>query len=133
MLGKPAAVTATGIVGETGVDVESSLLLEYDGGQTALLSTSFVAPSPGYARVFGTEGWIDVPPRFHHPHKMVLHRVGAEAEEFDLPPRGVGYAHEFDEVHAALAAGETESQIMPLQASLEVQEILQTAADQIGV
>jgi len=133
ILGKPEHVTASGIIGETGVDVESSLLLEYDGGKTALLSTSFLAPSPGYARVFGTHGWIDIPPRFHHPDRLVLHRTGADAQEFALPPRGVGYAHEFDEVSAALAAGRTESQVMPLQASLEVQEVLQTAADAIGV
>lgn len=133
VLGAPAHVTATGTLGETGVDVESSLLLEYEGGQAALLSTSFIAPSPGYARVFGSEGWIDVPPRFHHPDRVVLHRHGAQAREFTMPPRGAGYAHEFDEVHAALRAGATESQIMPLAASLEVQAVLQTAADQIGV
>lgn len=133
LLGVPAKVRAHGVIGETGTDFESALLLEYDGGRSALLSTSFLSPSPGYARVFGTKGWIDVPPRFHHPDRIVLHRHGNEPEEFHLPPRGVGYAHEFDEVHAALRAGRTESEIMPLSASLEVQEVLQEAADQLGV
>src|SRR5690625_5576173 len=98
ILGKPEHVTASGIIGETGVDVESSLILEYDGGKTALLSTSFLAPSPGYAPVCGTQGWLDVPPRFHHPDRRVLHRAGAEAEELVLPPRGIRCAHEFAEV-----------------------------------
>lgn len=133
VLGKPERVTATGTIGQTGVDVESSLMLESGDGRTALLSTSFLSPSPGYARVFGTRGWIDVPPRFHHPDRVVLHRHGADPQEFALPPRGAGYAHEFDEVHAALGAGRLESEVMPLQASLDVQEILQTAADTIGV
>lgn len=133
LLGAPARVRAHGMIGETGADFESTLLLEYDGGRTALLSSSFISPSPGYARVFGTKGWIDVPPRFHHPHRIVLHRHGSEPEEFHLPPRGAGYAHEFDEVHAALRAGRTESAVMPLSASLEVQEVLQEAADQLGV
>ncbi len=133
ILGAPAKVTAAGQIGQTGVDVESSLLLEYGGGQTALLSSSFVAPSPGFARVFGTHGWLDVPPRFHHPDSVVLHRHGATPQEFQLPSRGAGYAHEFDEVNAALRAGAVESEVMPLSASLEVQEVLQQAADQIGV
>lgn len=133
ILGVPTGVTARGVVGETGVDLESALLLDYDGGRSALLSTSFLAPSPGYARVFGTHGWLDVPPRFHHPDRLVLHRHGAAPEECALPPRGVGYAHEFDEVHEALARGAVESAVMPLQASVEVQEILQEAADQLGV
>lgn len=133
VLGPPARVTASGVIGETGVDVESSLLLEYEGGRSALLSTSFLSPSPGFARIFGTEGWIDIPPRFHHPDRLALHRHGREPEEIPAPPRGAGYAHEFDEVHAALAQGRTESDVMPLGASVEVQETLQAAADQIGV
>lgn len=133
VLGAPEHVIARGRIGSTNVDVEASLMLQYEGGQTALLSTSFVAPSPGFARVFGTEGWIDIPPRFHHPDRVVLHRHGGEAQEFYLPPRGAGYAHEFDEVNEKLRAGRTESDTMPLQASLEVQQVLQTAADTIGV
>ena len=132
VLGAPQRVRVAGVVGATGVDTEAALLLEYDGGRSALLSASFLAPSPGYARVFGSRGWIDVPPRFHHPDRLVLHRHGHEAEEFVLPPRGVGYAHEFDEVHRVLRRGGTESEAMPLAASLEVQEVLQQAADQIG-
>lgn len=131
--GPPQAVHVTGSVGETSVDMESSLLLDYGEGRSAVLSTSFLTPSPGYARVFGTAGWIDVPPRFHHPDRIVLHRHGEAPEEFHLPPRGYGYAHEFDEVHDCLRAGRTESPTMPLTASLEVQAVLQAAADQLGV
>ena len=55
--------------------------------------------------MFGTDGWIDVPPRFHHPSRIVLHRTGAEPETIDAPATGGGYSHELIEVTDAVAAG----------------------------
>lgn len=133
LLGDPRRVVAAGALLPTGVDGESALLLDYGDGRSASLTSSFRSPTPGTARVFGTDGWIEVPPRFHHPDRIVLHPHGAEPETVLAPPRGVGYAHEFDEVHAALAAGRTESAVMPLADTLAVQAILQEAADQLGV
>ena len=42
--------------------------------RSAALFCSLRCASPGQLRVFGTEGWIDVLPRFHHPDTIVLHR-----------------------------------------------------------
>jgi len=83
--------------------------------------------------VFGTAGWIDVLPRFHHPDTIVLHRNGAEAETIARPHIGGGYAHELIEVGDCLRAGATESGTMPLSDTLAVQEVLQQAAEQLGV
>ncbi|QGH68400.1 Gfo/Idh/MocA family protein [Pseudactinotalea sp. HY158] len=139
VLGAPDRVSVSGSLLPTGTDAESAYLLAYEDGRAATLSTSFLAPSPGMARVFGTEGWLELPPRFHHPDRVILHRPDAagrtsgEPEVFHLPPRGAGYAHEFDEVHDCLARGASESATMPLEASLAVQTILQQAADDLGV
>ena len=56
----------------TGVDAEAGLLLGYDDGRAASLLMSLRDPTPGAARIHGTGGWIEVPPRFHHPHRIVL-------------------------------------------------------------
>ena len=88
---------------------------------------------PGQARVFGTAGWIDVPPRFHHPATIVLHRTGAEPETITRQPLGAGYAHELVEVNECLRAGRSESAVMPLADTLAVQTILGEAAEQLGV
>src|SRR5690606_28969135 len=92
--------------------------------------------SPGAARVYGTKGWIDVPPRFHHPDRIVLNRPGggeSAREEIILPPASAGYSLEVDEVNRCLAAGLTESPTMPLADTLAVQAVLQHAADTLGV
>ena len=70
--------------------------------------------------MFGTTGWIDVLPRFHHPATIVLHRAGAEPETITRRPAGVGYSHELVEVVECLRAGRTESAVMPLADTLAV-------------
>ncbi|WP_138733870.1 Gfo/Idh/MocA family protein [Modestobacter excelsi] len=133
LLGDPDTVTATGSRFPTGVDAEAALLLGYADGRSATLTTSLRNALPGQARVFGTAGWIDVLPRFHHPQTIVLHRVDADPEEITVPQLGAGYAHELIEVTECLRAGRTESAVMPLADTLAVQSVLEQAAGQLGV
>ncbi|MGY1840034.1 MULTISPECIES: Gfo/Idh/MocA family protein [unclassified Modestobacter] len=133
VLGTPDTVAATGSTFETGVDAEASLLLGYADGRSATLITSLRNALPGQARVFGTTGWIDVLPRFHHPQTIVLHRAGAEPEEITLPATGAGYSHELAEVTECVRAGRVESSVMPLADTLAVLDVLEQAAGQLGV
>src|SRR3712207_2969066 len=133
LLGDPDTVTATGSRFETGVDAEAAVLLGYADGRSATLLASLRNVLPGQARVFGTAGWIDVPPRFHHPQRIVLHRPGKEPEVITRPQTGAGYAHELVEVTECLRAGRTEGAVMPLADTLAVQDILGRAAEQLGV
>jgi predicted dehydrogenase len=133
LLGDPVRVTAGGSTFPTGADAEAAVLLEFGDGRTATLACSLRGETPGSARVFGTEGWIDVVPRFHHPETIVLHRFGAEPETITRPPLGEGYAHELIEVTECLRAGRTESAVMPLADTLVVQDVMGQALDQLGV
>jgi predicted dehydrogenase len=133
LLGAPDTVTVAGSVFPTGADAEASLLLGYADGRSATLTTSLRYPTPGQARVFGTAGWIDVLPRFHHPRTIVLHRTGAAPETITRPPTGTGYAHEIAEVTECLRAGRTESAVMPLADTLAVQRVLGQAAEALGI
>jgi predicted dehydrogenase len=133
LLGTPDTVSAAGSRFPTGVDAEAALLLGYADGRAAALLTSLRNALPGQARVYGTQGWIDVLPRFHHPQTIVLHRGDAEPETITRPQLGGGYSHELIEVTECLRAGRTESAVMPLADTLAVQEVLQQAAEQLGV
>ena len=133
LLGTPERVVAAGSLFPSGADAEASLLLDYGDGRAATLTTSLRNALPGQARVFGTTGWIDVLPRFHHPETIVLHRVGADPETITRSPLGAGYAHELIEVTECVRAGRAESSVMPLADTLAVQTLLGEAADQLGV
>ena len=71
VLGNPDTVAAHGRAGPSGVDVEEAVLLGFADGRSATLLSSLRCATPGQARVFGTDGWIDVLPRFHHPDTIV--------------------------------------------------------------
>jgi len=133
LLGEPEAVVAHGVVHESGVDVEESVLLRYPDGRSALLFASLRSPAPGEARVLGTSGWIQVPPRFHYPSRIVLHRYGHDPETIDAPFTGAGYAHELAEVTERVAGGHTESEIMPLAGTVAVQDVLGEIAGQLAM
>jgi predicted dehydrogenase len=133
LLGNPDRVSAHGVLGPTGVDVEEAVLLGFPDGRNAGLLASLRCPTPGQVRVYGTGGWIEVPPRFHHPDRIIVHRTGREAEEIRMPFLGGGYAHELIEVTECVAAGRPESAVMPLADTVAVQDVMGAVADQIGL
>jgi hypothetical protein len=65
--------------------------------------------------------------------RIVLHRPGHDPETIDAPLTGAGYAHELAEVTARMAAGHTESEIMPLAGTVAVQDIMGEIAAQLGL
>jgi predicted dehydrogenase len=132
-LGTPDRIEVTGSLTPTGVDAEAGLLLGYDDGRAATLLISLKHHTPGAGRIQGTKGWIEVPPRFHHPHRIMLCRKGEEPEMISRPPLGTGYSHELIEVTECVRAGHTESMIMPLADTLAVQRILNEASERLGV
>jgi predicted dehydrogenase len=132
-LGDPSSVSVSGSLAPTGVDSEAGLLLGYDDGRAATLLISLRGATPGAARIQGTRGWIDVPPRFHHPDRIVLKRTGSDPEVIHRPPVGAGYAHELIEVTECVRAGRTQSSVMPLRDTIAVQRVLNGACEQLGV
>jgi predicted dehydrogenase len=133
VLGVPESVSVTGQLAGTGVDVEEAVLLGFPGGRSATLYASLRCATPGQARVYGTTGWIDVLPRFHHPDTIVLHRAGHEPERITRPPVGAGYSHELVEVTECVAAGRPQSAVMPLADTVAVQDVMGEIADRLGV
>ena len=132
VLGTPTAVAAYGTV-TGGVDVEENVLLAFASGATAGLTATLRCATPGQARVFGTDGWVDVLPRFHHPDTIVLHRTGHDPQEITLPHVGGGYYHELLEVTECVAVGRPESAVMPLADTIAVQDVMAEVAALLGM
>ncbi len=133
ILGTPRAVSVQGSLLPTGADGEAALLLDHGDGRRSVLRVTFRNPLPGQARIFGTKGYLDILPRFHHPTEMVVHLNGGAPETIRLPPLGAGYAHELLEVTECLRQGRTESAVMPLADTLAVQRVMNEACEALGV
>lgn len=116
-----------------GVDSAAVINLGHTAGGLSTLSIGFDGYGPGRMAIYGSDGWIDIMPRFHHPATLVLHRPGAEPEPTTATPVGLGYFHELVEVTERVRAGDTESPTMPLADTLEVMRILTECARQAGV
>jgi predicted dehydrogenase len=133
LLGAPDRVFAVGSHEPNGVEASATLLLGWEDGRSATATTSLHCPLPGIARIFGTTGWLELPPRFHHPTHLLLHRDGRDPEDIAVPVLGGGYAHQLIEVTECVRAGRTESAVMPLDDTVAVMAVLEEAAAQLGV
>jgi predicted dehydrogenase len=128
LLGEPESMTVTGALAPSGVDAEAGLMLTYPGGARAFADTSLVSPLATSASVAGTLMRADLDAPFFATGRMVLGgRPGAEPEEHLLEPGDTGYVGEIREVRDCLRAGLTESAVMPLDDSLAMMRLLDTA------
>ncbi|NYE37431.1 putative dehydrogenase [Nocardioides cavernae] len=133
VLGRPDTVTTTGTTFPNGSDASAAIHLSYADGRAASLVCSLASSSPGRAVVLGTGGSIELVAPFFSTTGLVVHRNGGEPERLDLPPTGRGYTHQVEEVQRCLAAGLTESPVMPWSDTLDVMWVLEECLTQLGV
>lgn len=131
-LGTPEVVHAVGGRFPNGVESGAGILLGYPGGRYANQSIDFTAPGPGRQVVAGTLGWVEVKPRFHRASELVVQLTGAERQELSFTNTGAGYAHEIEHVNSCLGAGLTESPVLPLADTLDVQQVMAAVLASLG-
>ncbi|MFF3851930.1 Gfo/Idh/MocA family protein [Micromonospora sp. NPDC002575] len=133
LLGVPQHVRAWAKIGPEGVDENTGIVFGYDSGAVATLSCGMIGASPLVASITGTAGRVDLPAPFFRPPSATLHRAGAEPETIPADLTGGGYQYEAIEVQRCLAAGLTESPLVPHATTLEVMGLLDEIRGQIGV
>ncbi|MCD6364985.1 MAG: Gfo/Idh/MocA family oxidoreductase [Planctomycetes bacterium] len=133
VLGRPVEVTGLAHIGDSGVDEQASMLLAFEGGALAILACAVRTNTPHEAAIVGTEGTI----RLHRPwwsgSAMTLQVKGKDDELIDIPVDGNGYNYEADEVARCVAAGKTESDVVPLDETLGNIEIMDRLRGQWGL
>ncbi|TFV96871.1 Gfo/Idh/MocA family protein [Leifsonia flava] len=134
VLGTPTDVTATGTLAATGVDGQTSLVLDGDEGAQALLSTSLFVQTTAEARIFGTRARIEIDPLFLMPGSFAL--VGPDGaellwrDESGLEGRD-GLAWQAASVAREISEGRTQSALHPLRRSIAVLETIDEARRQV--
>ncbi len=137
LLGTPRAITAVSDPAFTGVDGQTSMILQFDGGAHAVLTTTLRAATECHAVIAGREGRIEIDDVFYVPGSFrVIPRVGrddgeAEVHTFDEPGHGLRY--QAAEVGRCLRAGLTESPRLPLDETVAIMETLDEVRRQIGL
>jgi predicted dehydrogenase len=124
VLGQPSGSVGISHLGETGVDEQASVILEHEGGRLANLSIGIRTATPQEATIMGTEGYVRIHPPWWRPASMTVSRPGQEDEYVEIPVSGNGFDYEAAEVMRRLEAGETESDIMPLDETISVMKTM---------
>ncbi|MFD1953123.1 Gfo/Idh/MocA family protein [Paenibacillus thailandensis] len=129
---EPEKVISTAHIGETGVDEQNSIILEYGSGKTAALSSAIRVELANEAYIFGTEGYIHLP-SFFNAKTVTLLRHGQVVDQYKDERKSLGYNFEADEVARCLNNGRTESGGIPLDESLAIMKLMDAVRQQWGL
>ncbi len=119
----PSKIKSSAYIGKTKVDEKSCYLFEYENGQTAMLSSSHRLIMPHDASIFGTNGYLEIP-NIYHLSKIILNLEGKRKKTIRIPFKSTGYNYEAMEVMHCLNTGKFESEIMPLDETLEIMKTM---------
>ncbi|MBR2925903.1 MAG: Gfo/Idh/MocA family oxidoreductase [Clostridia bacterium] len=105
-----------------GVDMNTSVQMQYQNGAIAQFFCGMDACSNDYMQIYGTKGHI-VLPGFWRADRFTICREGQEDQllTFDLPNEP--YHYEFDHATACIQQGLLESPVMPLAESYKVSKL----------
>ena len=125
VLGTPTTITAVSDPDLTGVDAQTSILLQHAGGSHAVLTTSLEARSAVRATIVGTEAPIEIDSMFFRPTSFSCILPDGTIDRHEhTPVAGLGLRYEAAEVGRCIRAGLQESPAMPLAESVQVMETL---------
>ncbi|MEY3051255.1 MAG: hypothetical protein RLY31_1040 [Bacteroidota bacterium] len=133
VLGMPADIQAKAVFGPTGVDESCAMLLSYSDGGLAILDASVAIQTGTEGWLYGDQGTLHLPSRFHHPEKVVVSWPDKPTASYGHPYIGYGYYHEIVEVMDCLRQGRRESERLPLSFSLELITLLDRVREVAGI
>lgn len=91
LLGPDPEISARAVYGATGVDEECGITFRYPGGQMAHLHCSFRAHTRTEAFIYGTEGTIQLLPRWHEPTDIQIRWNQGREENLSFEKKGHGW------------------------------------------
>ncbi|MFP3466562.1 Gfo/Idh/MocA family protein [Leifsonia sp. SIMBA_070] len=133
VLGAPNRVLALSTPTETGVDRQTSILLGYENGTQAALTTELDAAGDNSATVIGTDARIELAATFFAPTSFrVVDAKGTVIETYESNISGRGMQYQARAIERLVAAGGEDSRL-PLSQSVAIMGTLDTIRDQIGL
>lgn len=128
---KPESITATGILTQTGVDATTTMLLNY-GNTVATLCNSMVTRMANKLCLFGETGYIEIPDFWRTRSCKLFDKDFNLIEVYDDERTSHGFIYQMQHATDKILANEIESNIIPHQRSIEIQEIVTEVRRQIG-
>ena len=135
----PESFTSSFIL-EEGTDMHAEMLLQFSGGGSALLTSSFLMTTEHHAMIYGETGAIRLGERVWCPQKAELMQY-SDTDVFKLEPveafeerqESEGFQFEIAHVQDCIEAGKKESDYYSLAESLEMHKTIDGLRKQWGV
>jgi predicted dehydrogenase len=136
-LGTPRSWSARAELGDTAVDLDTALTLDFGHGR-GHVSGTLAATVPHQVVISGTEGWLRVDGRINCPTTLVLQSADGARERTapvveHVEVVGGGYVYEMREATRCIQQGLPESPVMPWADSLELVELFDRVRERIGL
>ncbi len=129
ILGIPKQIIAKSVCNKNGIDLQTSMILDYEKGQS-ILHASINSESDMKAVIGGTQGHIQLNAPWYVADGYSIVKDNQE-EVFNLPNLGKGYAHEAIECHDCIRNNRIESSLWSHQNSLDLSKIVEEIKIQI--
>ncbi|MDB2606994.1 Gfo/Idh/MocA family oxidoreductase [Zobellia sp.] len=131
LLGMPRKIQGSSHFYKTGIEVQTSMIFDYDEAQ-AILYSGLNSKSEMKAEISGSKGSIYLQPRWHNAQGYSIEKEG-ELINYNAPTQGKGYTHEIEEVHSCLSSGKFQSTIWSHQNSVDLARLLYEVRQKSGI
>ena len=131
-LGFPIRILASSIKSEQNIDLQTSIIFQYEGAQS-ILHCGFKNNEQMVSRICGTKGQIQINHPWHNPSSITLFKDGNEPVEMGIKIEGKGYIYEIRECNKSLREGKTQSQNWSHQNSFELISLLDLIRSKSGL
>lgn len=132
VLGYPKEILAKAIKHKNNVDLQTSMILQYESGQS-VLHASIVSESDIKAVISGTEGRIELNTPWFVADGYSLFKNEEKEAVVTLQTLGKGYSHEIIECQNCILNNEIESKLWSHQNCLDLSRIVEEIKTQIGL
>lgn len=129
VFGIPKEIMAKAVYHKNGIDLQTSMILQYDKAQ-AVLHSSIVSESDMKAIIGGTKGRIELNSPWFMADGYSVFKNEQEVV-YNLPTLGKGYAHEIIECNNCVRNNQIESKLWSHQNSLDLSRMVEEIKTQI--
>lgn len=132
-IGVPDEVKAAAAFAPTGSEESLNVIFRYHDGRLASLYSSFKTNTGIGCTLYCENGNMTVARGRDMNQHVVLEINGHDKQEFVFAPDAMGYHWEAEEVMKCLSEGKTESEIVPLNFSLNLMKTLDSIRKDAGI
>jgi predicted dehydrogenase len=134
ILGEPLAITASARLGETGADTEVATIMSHVSGALSTTVSASRSAGPNTAHIVGTDARIDIDRVWYNATSFrVIAPDGVVLEDYVSDIQGRGMQYQALAAERFIAAGLTDSDVLPIDETVAIMETLDEVRALVGV